>query len=282
MLSEFKKLFIPKKLWILRLYVALLTYLVELLLFVYLVVSIYNLISNNNLLGDLILGYAGFYVVSVCLAILFVTQVVSLFLNIHDNIEDVRNKNIDPNFSIDIAADKEKKQESSVRTLFTIISIVLAIILSLVNLNRKNNNPSISTQEETPIQLNENKQSLNLALDNIFTNWSFINQFKSTANIKSSQLNEVCDESYCVSFTQIENLLIISYSPKETVESETKVYDLNNNSVVLKGKFYVGKMDYNRNQLNISDQGYNDNGRFYRDGTLDLKTLSVNWGEKQF
>ena len=156
------------------------------------------------------------------------------------------------------------------------------MIIAVIILNRKNNNPSISTQEETPIQLNENKQSLNLALDNIFTNWSFINQFKSTANIKSSQLNEVCDESYCVSFTQIENLLIISYSPKETAESETKVYDLNNNSVVLKGKFYVGKMDYNRNQLNISDQGYNDNGRFYRDGTLDLKTLSINWGEKQF
>ncbi len=289
MLSEFKKLFIPKKLWILRLYVALLTYLVELLLFVYLVVSIYNLISNNNLLGDLILGYSGFYVVSVCLAILFVTQVVSLFLNIHDNIEDVRNKNIDPNFSIDIAADKEKKQESSVRTLFTIISIVLAIILSLVNLNRQN-----KLEETAIIQKNEIKkyddEKYNVALDIIFRDWSFINHFKSHANIKTylvdgNGYNEVCDESYCVSFTEIENFLVISYTSKETVESGTKIYNLLTKSKdIWNGKFYVkGSDDISKNKLYVSEQGYNDeSGRFYREGTLDLKTLSVNWGEKQF
>jgi len=281
MLSEFKKLFVPKKLWILRLYVALLTYLVELLLFVFSGVSIYNLISWNNLLGDLILGYAGFYLVSVCLAILFVTQVVSLFLNIHDNIEDVRNKNIDPNFSIDIAADKGKKQESSVRTLVTIISIILAIILSLLNLNRQNNmqaNRVLEERDNNTIKVNQ----YGLALEKIFSNWSFINQFKSTANIKHSQLNEVCDESYCVSYTHIENLLIISYSTKETVESGTKVYDLNNNSILLERKFYVEKMDNISKYLFISDQGYDDNGRFHREGKLDLKTLSVTWGEKQF
>ena len=285
-----KTALIPKKLWVLRFYERLLTFIVELTLVSYILVSIYNLIKNDNFLGDLILGYAGFYVVSVCLAILFVTQVVSLFLNIHDNIEDVRNKNIDPNFSIDIVADKENKQESSVRTLITIISIVLAIILSFVNLNRRNSNLVGSSQQETPIQLhennlNENKQDFNLALDNIFDQyWGFINQFKSTANIKASQLNEVCDDSYCVSFTQIENLLIVSYSSKKTLQSGTKIYDLNNNNIVLdnlESKFYVGKlMDHDSKILYIYDptMGYNDNiGRWYRDGTLDLKTLSVNW-----
>jgi hypothetical protein len=281
--ASIKTALIPKKLWVLRLYERLLTFIVELTLVSYILISIYNLVKNDYFLGDLILGYAGFYVVSVCLAILFVTQVVSLFLNIHDNIEDVRNKNIDPNFSIDLGADKKNKLESSVRTLVTIISIVLAIILSFVNLNRRNSNLLGSSQQETPVQLNENnlnenKQDFNLALYNIFINWSFINQFKSTANIKESQFNEVCDGSYCVSFTQIENFLIISYTTKETVESETKIYDLYKKSLVLEGKFYLEKMDYISKKLYVSDQGYNDDGgRFYREGTLDLKTLLVNW-----
>lgn len=265
-----KTALIPKKLWVLRLYERFLTFIVELTLVSYILVSIYNLIKNDYFLGDLILGYAGFYVVSVCLAILFLTQVVSLFLNIHDNIEDVRNKNIDPNFSIDIEADKENKQESSVRTLVTIISIVLAIILSFVNLNRRNSNLVGSFQQETPIQLNENKQDLNLALDNIFTNWSFINSFKSTTNVEANQFNEVCDESYCVSFTQFENLLIISYTKKETFESGTKIYDLNNNNIVLESNFKVKEYDYNSKTLSIFQEGVGS-------GILELKNLRVTW-----
>jgi hypothetical protein len=279
-----KTALIPKKLWVLRFYERFLTFIVELTLVSYILVSIYNLIKNDYFLGDLILGYAGFYVVSVCLAILFVTQVVSLFLNIHDNIEDVRNKNIDPNFSIDIEADKENKQESSVRTLVTIISIVLAIILSFVNLNRQN-----KLEETTIIQKNEiNKyhdERYNVALDILFRDWSFINHFKSHENIKTRLVNgngynEVCDESYCVSFTEIDNWLIISYSSKETVEFGTKIYNLlTKNKDVWFGKFYVKGSDVvYKNKLYISEQGYNDvGGRFNREGTFDLNTFSRNW-----
>ncbi len=138
-LLKFKNLFTPKKLWILRLYVALLTYLVEILLVIYVVLSLYNLLAQDNAFGDLILGYAGLYLVWICLAILFVAQVVSLFLNIHDNIEDVRNKAIDPEFSIDVASEKEKNKESSISSVVMITTIILAIILSFVNLNRNNN-----------------------------------------------------------------------------------------------------------------------------------------------
>jgi len=281
MVSNIKTLITPKKLWILRLYVALLTYLVEILLVIYVLLSLYNLLAQDNAFGDLILGYAGLYLVWICLAILFVAQVVSLFLNIHDNIEDVRNKAIDPDFSIDVASEREKNKESSISSVVMIITIILAIILSFVNLNRQNVSTENTYQEDLSTNSDKNLLNINDALGNIFNNWSFLSDFKSAAHFKDSQLNEVCDDSYCVSFTQIENLLITSYSTKETIEAETKVYNTDNNSIVLEGKFYVEELDLNNQMLNISDQGY-DNGRFFREGTLNLVSLSVNWGEKQY
>jgi hypothetical protein len=138
MFKELKKLLMPRKLWILRLYIALLTFIVEFLLGAYVLISIYNLITSDNALGDLVLGYAGLYLVWVCLAILFVIQIVYLFLNIHDNIEDVRNKAINPDFAVDLKEEKEKSTEASLSSIGTITIIVLSIILSFVNLNRQN------------------------------------------------------------------------------------------------------------------------------------------------
>jgi len=138
MIKEIRKHLIPRKLWILRLYIAILTFIVEFLLGAYVLVSIYNLIASDNALGDIVLGYAGLYLVWICLAILFVVQVVSMFLNIHDNIEDVRNKAVIPDFAIDLEEEKEKGRDAKIRSIATIVVIVLSIILSFVNLNREN------------------------------------------------------------------------------------------------------------------------------------------------
>jgi hypothetical protein len=132
------KLTNPKKLWILRFYVALLSLIVEFLLGTYVALSLYNLIAKDNFLGDMILGYAGLYLVWISLATLFVAQVVTAFISIHDNIEDVRNKLLDSEFKVDLIVDKTKNKEASIRSFITIVTIILSIILSLVNLNRQN------------------------------------------------------------------------------------------------------------------------------------------------
>jgi hypothetical protein len=135
--DEIKHLFTPKKLWLLRLYLALLTYIVDFFLIFYIVLSFYNIVTSENILGNLFLGFAGFYIVSVCIGILFIIQVVSMFLNIHDNIEDIREKTMNPSYSVDIGAEKEKNKESSLRSVITIVSIILSIILSLANINKQ-------------------------------------------------------------------------------------------------------------------------------------------------
>jgi hypothetical protein len=135
-----KNQLLPKKLWMLRFYVTLLTILAEVILFAYIGLSLYNLMTSDEILGNLILGYGGLYLVWVCLVILFVAQVVSLFLNIHDNIEDVRNKAIDPEYKFDLSEDRERGKIKMMKSIFIIAAIGLSIVLSIVNLNSIKNN----------------------------------------------------------------------------------------------------------------------------------------------
>ncbi len=184
MFKELKKLLMPRKLWMLRLYIALLTLIVEFLLGAYVLISIYNLITSDNALGDLVLGYAGLYLVWVCLAILFVIQVVSLFLNIHDNIEDVRNKAINPAFAVDLKEEKEKSTEASLSSIGTIAIIVLSIILSFVNLNRNYSVNESNSNYSIISPLDETIPSLPFIQGRIVTNTdtSYINRFKTISS----------------------------------------------------------------------------------------------------
>ncbi len=150
LIKELKKQLIPKKLWVLRLYVGILTTISEILLILYIGFSLYNLVSQKSVMGDFILGAAGLYVVGLCLGLLFVAQIVSLFLNIHDNIEDVRNKTINPDFSIDIEDEKESKVTSNTRNIALIVTILLSIALSINNLNR---HPNMQTTSDAIPQL---------------------------------------------------------------------------------------------------------------------------------
>lgn len=185
--QEIKTMFIPKKLWILRLYVALLTFISEGLLALYIGLSIYNLITSQSVLGNVVLGLAGFYLVWVCLALLFVAQVVTLFLNIHDNVQDLRNKALDPNFSINIVDDKEKNQSNSLKSLVTITAVILSIIFSFVNFNRSaNSSPSnresrgirsklenSTTISSDAVQRNSIKNEKHIKLSDFYGNWYY-------------------------------------------------------------------------------------------------------------
>jgi hypothetical protein len=185
--QEIKTIFIPKKLWILRLYVALLTFISEGLLALYIGLSIYNLITSQSVLGNVILGVAGFYLVWVCLALLLVAQVVTLFLNIHDNVQDLRNKALDPNFSINIEDDKEKNQSNSLKSLVTITAVILSIIFSFVNLNRSANSRAsnresgaIGNKRENSttifsdtLQKNGIKNQQHIKLSDFYGNWYY-------------------------------------------------------------------------------------------------------------
>jgi hypothetical protein len=100
------------------------------------------------------------YVVSLGIGLLFLSQVVSLFLNIHDNIEDVRNKTINPDFSVDLEIEKESSFTANINSIIVIITIITAIILASINLTRHHSgyegNNSTSFNSENQLESSEN------------------------------------------------------------------------------------------------------------------------------
>ena len=178
------KKFLPKKLWLLRAYVSFLIGFTELLLSLYVIISIINFFSRKTLLGDFVLGLGGLYLVAVSLSILFVAQIILLFIGIHDNIDDMRKKALDENFTVDLVAEKEKENSNIIHSVFLIAVIVLSILFSILSL----------TGESTPFSPNEYiNHSQNNVIEN---NKTSINEKKFDELypiLKNSLLKSVCE-----------------------------------------------------------------------------------------
>lgn len=137
LVEAFEEMSRPRKLWLLRFLLAVITFLVKLALTVYVVIAIYNLFSSKSVGGGFLLGVTGLSMVWGCISILLVVELFMLFINIHDNVEDIRRRSVDPEFQFDLKKDKERENEKDIGAVFLISIIVLAVILSLANFNTK-------------------------------------------------------------------------------------------------------------------------------------------------
>ncbi len=168
-----KKIF-PKKLWLLRAYVSFLIGFIKLLLIVYVLISLINLFSNKTLLGDILLGLGGVYLVAASLSVLLIAQIILLFIGIHDNIDDMRNKALDQNYTVDMVAEKEKENSNMINSIFMITLIVLSILFSILSLTgvlKKNSHifTEYNFSNETTIateSITENEQKVIPEFDN--------------------------------------------------------------------------------------------------------------------
>lgn len=127
----------PRKLWLLRFLLAVITFFVKLALTLYVIASIYNLFSKKTFGEGFLLGMTGLVTVWGCISALLIVELFTLFINIHDNVEDIRRRSIDPEFKFDLKKDRERENEKTIGAAFLIIIIVLAVILSLANFNTK-------------------------------------------------------------------------------------------------------------------------------------------------
>lgn len=147
--TAFSELTRPKRLWLLRFILAVLTFLVRFALGVYVVLSLYNLIASDSKWAGFILGAAGLSIVWGCLSVLVIIELFSLFIHIHDNVDDIRNKTIDPEFQIDPVKDRANREERAAGALAMIILIIVAVILSFANMNKKAKSAEEIAQERT-------------------------------------------------------------------------------------------------------------------------------------
>lgn len=163
--TEITKAITPPKLWLLRIYIKLISVIVPLILVTYIIVTIANLSNQINEyyvskdLIDILVGYFGFYLVWLSFVILLISEIINLFLNIHDYTEDMAKKAVNPNFALDLDAEKEKNKDTSISAIITIAIIILSIFFSLININRQNNHGNQSV--EIPIQYHDKDNNLN-------------------------------------------------------------------------------------------------------------------------
>ena len=124
----------PKKLWLLRSYIKFLNFFVALILIGYIGFSIYNLFGSGSTILSFLIGAGGVYIVLVSLSVLLVAQTIMLFIGIHDNVDDIRKKTLDPEFMVDLTAEKQKDQSNALNSLFLLVVICLAILCSILNM----------------------------------------------------------------------------------------------------------------------------------------------------
>ena len=81
---------------------------------------------------------------------------------------------------------------------------------------------------------------------------------------------------------QFENLVIVSYYPKNTLETGTQIYDISQKTIIGNWDFYVDDFHPSKGELTISKQGIDDNGRFFLEGKVNLFNMELSWGNKQY
>ena len=96
----------------------------------------FNFFLKNGSYGlaQFIMGSLGLIIVLSALGVLFLTQIIKLFLGIHDNISDIRVKTLNPEVSIPIA---EKSELEYYNDVIQIVLILLSIVIMLIHFTAK-------------------------------------------------------------------------------------------------------------------------------------------------
>jgi hypothetical protein len=251
LLYEIKKAFKIKKLWLLRFYVISLNYLVEIILALYVGLSIYNFFTSKSVLGNLVLGITGLYLVWTCLAILFISQLVTMFINIHDNIEDVRNKMVNPDFQVNLNDEKDLEESFRWKSLATIIAIVLAIIFSIVNLKVKKDPISITKNNSTKNEFIEKYDRIKKSGSSDYQLRELIKDYTSVDNWTGILHKKKTDHNYMGGLMGNNNIEIESsvnklhLSIENSFANNSMIQDIGDNEVVI----FDGKLNQSINRI---------------------------------
>lgn len=157
--------FAPKKLWLIRIYVLILQLAAELILLIYILESIANMLSKDgtSTLGNIILGSVGIVVVALSLGILFLTQLIQLFVGIYDNIQDIRNKTLKPDLVIsDTPTSKIANSHDFFQVIVIIISLIVIIIQFTISSSKSSSHSESSSKNPSvriKYNLGENKMA---------------------------------------------------------------------------------------------------------------------------
>jgi hypothetical protein len=135
--------------------------------------------------------------------------------------------------------------------------------------------------------INDNETvNIEAALRKIKNKWAyFMEEFTDLKYIIKDSLNEICNDERCVSFLLTNGFLVATYRINEVVEFDTQIIDLTSNQDILsssKIKINVYGFDKRKNVLLVSNEDYDNNGRFWRYGTWGFKDKTLKLGKKEY
>jgi hypothetical protein len=105
-------------------------------------------------------------------------------------------------------------------------------------------------------------------------------------DIIKDSYNEVCnDNGECTSFVLTEQFLIVSYRANGPGPKEILIIDLNSGKNIInenESYLYVNGYDKEKGILKIETDGLDNNGRYWKEGTYNLKTKIRQLGKKEY
>jgi hypothetical protein len=141
---------------------------------------------------------------------------------------------------------------------------------------------------QSKISLVSDNKTDNVAagLRKVKSRWEyFMDEFADIKYIVKDSLNKICNDERCVSFLLTNGFLVVAYRINEVVEFDTQIIDLVSNQDLLStsnGKIYVEDFDKEKNILIISSEGYDNNGRYWQQGTWSFNEKTVKLGKKEY
>ncbi len=168
------------------------------------------------------------------------------------------------------------------------------IILAFASIVLNSFGISNVSAEEKELELKEQElkpggnetANVKAGLKKVKTKWDyFMDEFADVKYIANDSLNKICNDERCVSFLLTNSFLVVTYRVNEVVEFDTQIIDLISNQDLLsssKSKIYVEGFNKEKNILIISSEGYDSNGRFFRNGTWSFKDKTVKLGKKEY
>ena len=155
--------------------------------------------------------------------------------------------------------------------------LILFIVISTTSLFAQKKN--ISSTENTTADIMD-------VLIKVKSKWNyFMDDFSDVKYLVRDSLNKICNDDRCVSFLLTDGFLVATYKVNTLVEFDTQIIDLISNQNIIgsiKNKIYVESFDKEKNILIISSEGYDENGRYWQNGTWDFENKKLNLMTKEY
>lgn len=206
---------LSNKLWLLNAYKWVLELISVLILIAYVIASIYNWVSlDNTFLGNLILGLSGLYIVGASISLLIFTQIIKLFVGVHDYLFDIRMKTLNPDYQIDLKSEQIVNKEKVNKQFLLIYLIVISLVFVGINLsNTFNKNSTSSNVNSSSLDCDENLSKAKFFFSNFVSPVDDVNTDYSARryNIEETFIIDQKSKSI-VNFGRVKRLLIAPYS----------------------------------------------------------------------